>query len=384
MKLLMISGDRSILKRQQGAFWYTLQELRKHWDRIDVICPFAPSVSSGSVSSNHAPSHASSSGGQVYFHPSRHGLLFQPLWILRKGIALIREHHHDVMTVHEYPPFYNGIGALLLAKRTHIPYALEVHHIVGFPQMANMWERIARMFSRFYLPWSVGAARAVRVVNVTVKAILEGWGVPASRIAVVPSFYLDSALLKSIPRPPIAYDVSFCGRLVPNKGLRTVIQALKAIPDGRLLVVGDGPERAPCEALARALKMENRVTFLGWLPTIEAAMGAIMTARMFVMNSLSEGGPRVVLEAMGCGMPVIATRVGVMPEVIQNGINGLFTSGDAPDLEAKIRLLLSDDALRDRLGNAARAILDCFDRTKLIADYAAFLQGLSVAPSSAP
>jgi glycosyltransferase involved in cell wall biosynthesis len=169
---------------------------------------------------------------------------------------------------------------------------------------------------------------------------------------------------------------------VQNKRLRTLIEAIEGLPDVRLLVVGDGPERFACAELARRLGMENRVKFLGWVPDAEAVFGALQTARIFVMNSLSEGGPRVALEAMGCGMPVIVTPVGVMPEVIEDGVNGIFTDGSAGDLRRKVARLLDDESLRERLGREARKILDRFDRSTLIRQYADFLKSAALPLSS--
>jgi len=375
----MISGDRSILQRKQGAFWYTLQELRKHWDRIDVICPRIPRPKNDNGDS---PSEVFPNG-TVVFHPCPWGLFWQSLWIARKGRELLEEHHHDVMTVHEYPPFYNGVGAARIARTLRLPYALEIHHLVGYPHPATPSEWIGRMLSRLYLPHDAKRARAVRVVNETTGEQLVRWGIPREKIHVVSSFYLDPTVLRGKIRPPVIYDVAFCARLVPNKGLKNLIRAIAKIPQARLLVIGDGPQRLKCEKLAAALGIENRTAFLGWLPTFEAVISAIGTARMFVVNSLSEGGPRTGLEAMAYGMPVITTRVGVMPEVVQDGVNGLFTDGTPDDLERKIRTLLADEALCDRMGKAATSVLDRFERTKLIAEYAEFLQSL-VQPSSPP
>ena len=76
------------------------------------------------------------------------------------------------------------------------------------------------------------------------------------------------------------------------------------------------------------------------------------------------------------GMPVIATPVGIMPEVIEEGVNGIFTDGSKGDLRRKIMRLVEDDAARDRLGKEARKILDRFDRTILIQQYAEFLRSI--------
>jgi glycosyltransferase involved in cell wall biosynthesis len=373
----MISGDRSVLQGRMGAFWYTLQEMRKHFDRIDIICPKVTEGGAGMSESGHKIPESDEAGGEVFFHPCPNSLLFQIPWIADKGQALIAEHGHDVMTVHDYPPFYNGIGAKRLHKRTGIPYATEIHHIVGWPKAANIQEMIGREMSRWYLRSVTKAVRAVRTVNDTVARQVVRFGVAQEKVHVISSFYLDKEILSHDHKPPVSYDVSFCGRLVANKGLSELISALVDLPTARLLIIGDGPERSKMERKVKDLGIANRVTFLGWLPTQEAVSGAMQTARIFVMNSKSEGGPRIALEAMACGLPIIATQVGVMPEAITDGVNGIFTTGTTPDLVEKISKLLANDDLMESMGNEAKKVLELYERSTLIKQYADFLKSLA-------
>lgn len=368
----MISGDRSVLAGKQGAFWYTLETLSQHWDRIDIICPYVPLQT--------ANPDALTFFGNVHFHPSpAKSLWSQPAWILKKGMQLHGLFHHSVMTVHEYPPFYNGLGARKLRKRVRIGSVLEIHHLVGYPAPASWMERIGRILSRIYLPFEIRSFDAVRTVSKPSAERLLSWKVQTSKVRVVPSFYLDHAVFASLEQPVHKqYDVAFCGRLVSNKGLDTVLRAIALRPRVTLLVIGDGPERAKCEALARQLDISERVEFRGWLSTQEDVLRTLMLAKIFVMHSLSEGGPRIALEAMACGLPVISTKVGVMPDVIEDGKNGLLTSGKAEDLIVAIERLLNDDALRQRMGQEAKGVLERFERQKLIANYARFLQSVAV------
>ncbi|MBI1934488.1 glycosyltransferase family 4 protein, partial [Candidatus Peregrinibacteria bacterium] len=173
------------------------------------------------------------------------------------------------------------------------------------------------------------------------------------------------------------YDVVFCGRLAKNKGVEDLLAAMVTIhPSPQLLLIGDGPLRRKLEA--RNSKLETHVVFTGWLPSPEDVYRAMQSANIFVMCSKSEGGPRVVLEAMALGLPVIATNVGIVPDIIRDGENGLITSGTPQDLAEKIQKLLSDDALRARLGLCARDVLQVFERRKLIREYAEFLQSFRV------
>ncbi|MBI3331799.1 glycosyltransferase [Candidatus Peregrinibacteria bacterium] len=370
MRLLMISGDRSILQGKKGAFFYTLQEFSKHWERIDVICP-----RSAPITQSLPPRGEGESAFQnVFFHPSPRGLWYQPWWILQKGSELIRTYRHDVMTVHEYPPFYNGIGAKKLHKNTGIPYALEIHHILGWPRAGSFFEVIGRILSRKFLWIDAWHAASVRTVNADTKERLALWGVSRDKIHVVPSFYLDRSLLRPDPGAHKTYDAVCSARLVPNKGLFEVIDAVALLPGITLCIIGDGPLRSTLESHAR--KIRNRITFTGWLNSQEEVLRTIQSGHVFVMNSKSEGGPRSALEAMALGMPVIATKVGVMPEVIVDGQNGVFTPGTAKDLSEKLHRLLSNTGERERIGREAKKIVDQFEKIALIKDYAQFLQSI--------
>jgi glycosyltransferase involved in cell wall biosynthesis len=373
MKLLMISGDRSVAQGKKGAFWYTLEEFSKHWERIDVIVP---------RSKIQIPDSRLQPFPNVFFHISNTGRFRQSSFILKKGTELINEHHHDVMTTHEFPPFYNGKGARWLHRVTKIPYMTEIHHIVGYPKAVSFSEFIGRITSRIWLPrWGTRDAAKVRTVSDGTTNTLVSWGVPAEKIAMLPSLYLDAAVLAPDSSIEKQYSVVFCGRLVANKGLKPLIKAMQQIPDSTLLVIGDGPEKKSAEALAKSLKMQSRVTFTGWLPESHDVYKAMQTAKMFVMNSTSEGGPRVLFEAMALGLPVISTKVGAAPGFIQEGQNGLFTDGKPADLAAKITHLLADESLRKRMGENAKGILGYADRAKNVKAYADALKAI-VPPKS--
>jgi len=371
MKLLMISGDRSILAGKRGAFWYTLEELSRHFERIDVVCSRAPTPSP-------IGGGEKGWGRNVYFHPSLSGLWYQPFWIKKMGMKLIGEYGHEVMTVHDYPPFYNGFGARKLKKEIKIPACLEIHHIVGWPVPASFTERLGYWLTKLIIKGHVARFESVRTVSAGNKDQLIRLGVPAEKIQIVPSFYLDLEILK--PRSvQKKYDLVFCGRIVKNKGLNILIEALKDLPGRQLLVIGDGPESKNCVLSASRLGITGQVDFVGWLPDQKSVVEALESAKIFVLPSLSEGGPRIALEAMALGLPVVATRVGVLPEVIEDGLNGVFFDGTSDDLKLKIEKLLGDPAKIHSIGAQASEITKKFDRKKLIAAYADYLKSLKQA-----
>lgn len=371
MKLLMISGDRSLACGKQGAFMQMLEEFSRHWERIDIVCPIP--------NPNPIPKRRGERENfeNVFIHPSSHGLWYQPFWIRKKGSELIGAYGHDVMTVHDYPPFYNGIGARMLRHRAEIPAVLEIHHIVGWPKSASLSEHVGRALSRWMLPSHIQSFDAMRTVNHTTKELLASWGVPSEKIQVVPSFYLDHAPSMASRGQPKRFDVVFCSRLVANKGLLEAIDALVLVPGATMLVIGDGPLGSTAEEKVHATDSSDRITFTGWLPDQTTVLQAMSSGRVFVMNSKSEGGPRSALEAMACGVPVIATRVGVMPDVVRDGINGLFTTGDATDLAEKIRSILASPEKQASMGREAARITERFERVQMIKNYADFLKDIA-------
>ncbi|MEM1361677.1 MAG: glycosyltransferase [Pseudomonadota bacterium] len=147
----------------------------------------------------------------------------------------------------------------------------------------------------------------------------------------------------------------FVGRLAPVKGLRVLIEALTQIddPDIRLTIVGDGKERRPLEAMAAPLA--ERVHFTGYLSQDEVA-ALLATASAFVLPSFAEGVPVVLMEALAAGIPVIATRITGVPELVEDGDFGfLVPPGDPEALAQAIRRL---GALADggaSMGAAGRA-----------------------------
>ncbi|AUX21589.1 glycogen synthase [Sorangium cellulosum] len=167
-----------------------------------------------------------------------------------------------------------------------------------------------------------------------------------------------------------AWVVGTVGRLAPVKDHALLLRAAaRALPgDGRLLLVGDGPERAPLVALARELGLSERALFLGerhGVPRILAALDA------FALSSLSEGLPLAVLEAMAAGLPVVATAVGGVPTAVTDGLTGfLVPSGDTEALEARLTHLRDDPALATRMGrNGRKVALQRYSAARMVERY---------------
>jgi glycosyltransferase involved in cell wall biosynthesis len=145
------------------------------------------------------------------------------------------------------------------------------------------------------------------------------------------------------------------GRLAAPKDFSTLIAAVARLPEGRahLRIFGDGPLRSELEAERRALAVDAVVEFAGEVPDVRPYLE---DGDVFVLASLSEGMPVSVLEAMAAGLPVVASAVPGLEEVVVDGQTGFLTPpGDAAALAARLGQLIDDPSLRTALGEAGRA-----------------------------
>jgi glycosyltransferase involved in cell wall biosynthesis len=175
-------------------------------------------------------------------------------------------------------------------------------------------------------------------------------GLPAENVAVKPNFVAPDPG----PRTGTGDYALFVGRLSPEKGLPTMLEAWRRLGTRvPLEIIGDGPER---EALQMAAAGLAEVRFRGRLPR-EETLAAMKGARCLVFPSQwYEGLPMTIIEAFACGVPVIASRLGTMAEVVADGRTGLhFTPGDAADLADRIDRAWSDPQAMEAMGAAARA-----------------------------
>jgi len=142
----------------------------------------------------------------------------------------------------------------------------------------------------------------------------------------------------------------YVGRLSPEKGVGTLLRALAAVPKVTLKIIGGGPQKPELEALAERLRIADRVCFLGSYHWGSALLELIRQHHGLVLPSVTEGLALVLIEAMSQGVPVIASSVGGVRELVRDGVSGLlFPRDDAGALAAAITRLISDPGLRYRL-----------------------------------
>jgi glycosyltransferase involved in cell wall biosynthesis len=194
------------------------------------------------------------------------------------------------------------------------------------------------------------------------RDIALGWGLAPRRVSVlpnpapeVPALPPREALRAELGLDPDAAVLVFAGRLGRQKSLGTLLEAIAQVPDVELVVAGDGPERAALEQQAMSLALDERVRFVGSVPR-DIVLRLFGAADASVLPSAWENFPHTVVEALALGCPVVATRVGGVPEIVNDGENGLLVPPrDAAALAGAIERLFADPALRAMLAGAAPA-----------------------------
>jgi glycosyltransferase involved in cell wall biosynthesis len=243
----------------------------------------------------------------------------------------------------------DGVAAMHLARAFGVPFTVQargsdIHYWGGVPAV------------RAQLIEAAGEASRLIAVSDAIGRSMAGLGMPASRIetchtgvelerftpvdreAAKAALGVDGPLLASV------------GALIPLKGQRLIVEALKAHSEATLLLIGDGPERAALEALARPLG--NRVRFLGNRPHGEIP-ALVAAADVMVLPSEREGLANAWVEALACGTPLVITDVGGAREVVDRPEVGRLVAREAGAIAEAVRDLLAERLPQARVRAAA-------------------------------
>jgi glycosyltransferase involved in cell wall biosynthesis len=280
--------------------------------------------------------------------PERGPFDHQTLRSLRALAARVRP---DIIQTHAVKSHFLARAAGLPG---HAPW-VAFHHGYTWP---NLKARAYNQLDR----WSLRSAEKVITVSVPFRDQLAAFGVRPERIEIVhnaiPSGWgayacqpeEASALRASSGIPAGRKVVLIVGRLSREKDHLTLLEAidrLRAITIPHLVIVGDGPEKPRIEECVRRLRLDEYVTFTGQRSSAEPWYGI---ADVTVLSSLSEGSPNALLEAMATNVPVVATAVGGVPEMVTNEESALLIApGDPAAMSAAIARLLSEPELAQRL-----------------------------------
>ena len=263
-----------------------------------------------------------------------------------KLITVIKKGKYDIVHVHLFPAsIFAALASLFLPK-----------DIVWIFSEHNVYNR-RRSFKILKILDSFIYSRYLKIICVSnqVESTLFGW-MPSikGKTKIIPNAVPVSGSLET--RNCKIYDILFVGRLTQAKGVDVLLRAIKILKNKysknlKIAIVGNGPLKENLNTLAVEFGVDGEVKFLGVRKDIEELM---LSSKIFVLPSRWEGLPMVILEAMSKGMSIIATGVGGIPEVIENGKEGILISLEDPEILAQaINDLLENEELQEKLSQAA-------------------------------
>jgi 2-deoxystreptamine N-acetyl-D-glucosaminyltransferase/2-deoxystreptamine glucosyltransferase len=282
----------------------------------------------------------------------------------------------DVVHAHQGEDLAALPLARLAARRHRCPLVVTLHCSVRHTMTGrSLRTRLLRVLGGWVERSCLRRADAVVVLTDRAAGGVRGDGVPAARVHTIPSGFdprlfahARGDVLTGIPRPRIGY----VGRLAPQKRADVLVEAFGRMHrPASLVIVGDGPDRAQVERLVARSPARERITMTGFV-THTAVPAVLAALDVLVLPSAYEEMGSVLTEAMAAGLPVVASAVGGIPEVVREGSTGLLVPPlDADALAAALDRLVADPALREHLASGARAHADRYAWPRLAARVAA-------------
>ncbi|MBQ3194491.1 MAG: glycosyltransferase [Oscillospiraceae bacterium] len=239
--------------------------------------------------------------------------------------------------------------AVLAAKLAGVKKCVHTVHNVADKEAEGRLQKIVNK-TYFKLGWSVPVALSPLVQ----KTIRDFYGMVPERIPVIYNGVDLSRCMVKESYESETLTLVHVGRFNEQKNHKGLLEAFQKIlavcPDCRLNLLGDGELRESVEAYADALGIAQQVSFLGSQSNVYPYLNE---ADIFLLPSSYEGMPMTIIEAMGTGLPIAATAVGGVPDMIRSEESGLLTACDPADVAAAVLKLIGDASLRKRLGENA-------------------------------
>ncbi len=286
-----------------------------------------------------------------------------------KLMEIMKKEQPDVVHTHLDVVKY----AALAAKLTGVKKVIHTVHNVAEKEAEGLAQKINKVY------FSMGLATPVALSPEVQKTISETYEIPLENIPVICN---GVDLSRCIPkeRYGAGENVTFLhiGRFNEQKNHKGLLEAFQKVlavyPQCRLNLLGDGELREETEALARDLGIAESISFLGSQTNVYPYLH---DADIFLLPSNYEGMPMTIIEAMGTGLPIVATAVGGVPDMIAHGESGLLTQVEASEVADACMDLIAEEPLRARLGRNARAASVRFSAEYMAEEYVKLYETLS-------
>ena len=298
---------------------------------------------------------AESEWKRYYALPGNVGLVTSGLVLARTLRRRIRELHREspIDLIHAHAALPCGEAAVLLAAELQVPCVVTVHGLDVFAD-----RQCGRWLGTWARRLSLRAYHRSQTIICISKKVQQHLPRDLHRKTRIVYNGVDATMFSPSPEQTFPPRILSVGNLIPTKDHGLLLRAFTRLrgpcPDAELEIIGDGPERARLEQLARSLGVSSRVTLRGRQGRQSVAL-AMKNCAVFVLPSRYEGLGCVYLEAMACAKPVVACTGQGIDEIVQDGCNGvLVRPGDENSLTTRLLQLLQDSPLRRQLGAAAR------------------------------
>jgi glycosyltransferase involved in cell wall biosynthesis len=250
----------------------------------------------------------------------------------------------DLVHVH----LFHALVVTAVVNRLDVPYVLTHHHGSRY---ADEGQHL-----RASLDYRFGARydRIVGVSEWTARVLREKCGYPDGKLSVIRNGWEGKPLVRGKPqkRPTIISIANLRWQKGHDILLTAMSQVVRALPDARLVLVGDGKRRPELTRLAHRLNLDGHVE---WCGQVDDVWPLLRDADVFALASRHEPAGISILEAMAAGLPVVASAIGGIPEIVEPGVTGeLFPVGDAALLADRLTMLLRNEQLRAEMGERAR------------------------------
>lgn len=304
--------------------------------------------------------------------------------------AAARRQMQTMDLLHVHHPFVSGRLALRYGKAWGLPVVYTNHtryDLYAQHYLPPLSDALAEVLLHNYMPSFAAQCDLVVAPSPGLAAVLRDLGV-TTPITVIPNgIELGAFRAPARPRqrrdfgwPKNAPVLVYTGRLGPEKNLDLLLHAFAAaqtaLPDLRLLLVGDGPEAGRLRDRVAQMHLQRHIHFTGRQP-YEDVPGILAAADAFITASVTEVHPLSILEALAAGLPVLGIDAPGINDVIESGKNGLLALEDAASLAAHIVRLMVDDELRERLAAGARAASERYAIQYTTAEYLRHYEALA-------
>lgn len=287
-------------------------------------------------------------------------------WFARK---LAKQNKYDL--THSFFSVPCGLVSMLLKWEFKLPYIVSLRgsDVPGYSErFVGIYKWITPTILRIWKGSSFVIANSQGLKELALRSE------PRKEIGViyngidVEEFFPDAS-----KRDPEHFTIICVSRVTPRKGIRFLIQAFKTLSgrygQARLIIVGDGNEKASLENLVQVLDIKDKVEFAGAIGH-EKVWQYYQRANIFVLPSLNEGMSNVMLEALACGLPVVATDTGGTKELLTDNVNGFIVkTKDANDLAEKIEKLILNPQVEHSMSLESRRLAEKLSWGKVAGEY---------------